>query len=120
MVLALGVDGGGTHTRCLVIDEQANIVGLGFSGASKPDAVEPETGRANLHEAIQTACRDTGIDKIDSVFIGMGGVVSPADVQVVRDMLAGLPLKDTVPIGIDHDIRIALAGGIAGQPGIAL
>jgi glucosamine kinase len=120
IVLALGVDGGGTHTRCLIIDEQANIIGIGLSGASKPDAVDPETGRANLHEAILTACRDCGVESVDSVFIGMGGVVSAGDVQVVREMLAGLPFRPDIPAGIDHDIRIALAGGTAGQPGIAL
>jgi len=120
MVLAAGVDGGGTQTRCLVIDEYG-VVGLGVSGASKPDAADPETGRTHLHQAIRSASQHCGgPEALDTLFIGMGGVVSDMDRQVVSHMLDGLSLKPGIPIGIDHDIRIALAGGTAGQPGIAL
>src|SRR5260221_8322336 len=121
MTIALGVDGGGTQTRCLVIDEQAKILGFGVGGASKPDAVEFELGRTNLQQAILKACEGFGGPAaVDTVFLGMGGVVSDADSQVIRQMLAGLPFRPGIPIGIDHDIRIALAGGTAGKPGIAL
>jgi N-acetylglucosamine kinase-like BadF-type ATPase len=105
----------------MVVNEQANMLGFGVSGPSKPDAVDSNTGREHLHEAIQIACETCGgAGKIDSVFIGMGGVVSDADVQVVLGLLAGVGLRSEVPIGVDHDIRVALAGGTAGQAGIAL
>lgn len=121
MALALGVDGGGTQTRCVVLNEQGSVVGVGVSGPSKPDAVEPRLGSQNLQEAIRVACATCGgTDAIDSVFIGMGGVISPADVQVVRGMLAGLDLRPSIPVNVEVDIRVALAGGTAGQPGIAL
>src|SRR5258707_6119682 len=121
MTLAGGVDGGGTQTRCLAIDEHANIMGIGVSGPSKPDAADPEAGRTHLHQAILSASQHCGgPQELDMLFVGMGGVVSEADRQVVRHMLDGLTLKPGIPIGIDHDIRIALAGGTAGQPGIAL
>lgn len=121
MVLALGVDGGGTQTRCVVLDNQGSVVGVGISGPSKPDAVEPVLGSQNLQEAIRIACQSCGgPGAIDSVFIGMGGVISPADVQVVLGMLDGLDLRPSIPIGVEVDIRVALAGATAGQPGIAL
>ncbi len=50
----------------------------------------------------------------------MGGISAPSDVDVVRGMLTGLDLNPAAPIGIDHDVRVALAGGTAGAPGIAL
>src|SRR5258708_39402706 len=121
MILAGGIDGGGTQPRCLAIDEHGNIIGIGVSGSSKPDAADPETGRANLHQAILSASQHCGGPQaLDTLFVGMGGVVSEADRQVVYHMLDGLTLKPGIPVGIDHDIRIALAGGTAGQPGIAL
>ncbi len=121
MALALAVDGGGTRTRCVVLDECVRIVGVAISGPSKFDDVGLEAARANLHEAILQACRTIGSpSKIDVAFLGMGGVVSEADRQTVRDMLAGLEFRPGVPIDIDHDIRIALAGATLGQPGIAL
>ena len=120
MVLALGIDGGGTHTRCLVVDESGQMIGYAVSDASKPDAVDLQIGRANLHQAIREACQSCGTSAIDSIFVGMGGISAPSDVEVVRGMLSGLDLKPTASIGIDHDVRVALAGGTAGAPGIAL
>ena len=120
MTLAIGVDGGGTQTRCVVLDDQAQVIGVGVSGASKPDAVEPSVGRVHLQEAIRTACQTCGITAIDTAFLGLGGVNSPVDVQVVLGMLEGLGLRPDIPVGIDLDVYISLAGGTAGQPGIAL
>ncbi len=121
MTLAVGVDGGGTQTRCVVLDEWGQMLGVGVSGASKPDAVEPAVGTRHLQEAIRAACQSCGgTSAVDTVFLGLGGVNSAADVQVVRGMLDGLGLRPEIPVGIDLDIRIALASGTAGEPGIAL
>ena len=121
MALAIGVDGGGTQTRCVVLDDQGQVKGYGVSGASKPDAVEPALGRANLQESIRLACEAYGgVGAIDTVFIGMGGVISQADIDVVLGMVNDLGWRPNVPIGVDVDIAIALAGGTGGQPGIAL
>ncbi|MBA3868542.1 MAG: hypothetical protein H0X30_05270 [Anaerolineae bacterium] len=120
MSLVLGIDGGGTNTRCLVVDTKMQVIGVGNSGASKPDAIDHATGIKHLHRAIYDACKECGIDAIDTVFVGMGGVISDTDANIVRTMLDGLEFKTGIPIGIDHDIRIALAGGLAGKQGIAL
>lgn len=121
MALALGVDGGGTSTRCVVLDDHGRMVGSGVSGASKPDAVEASVGARHLHEAIQRACADCGgASSIDAGFLGIGGVNSEVDRQVVLGMLDGLGLRLGIPLGVDLDIVIALAGGTAGQPGITL
>ncbi|MFN8447585.1 MAG: BadF/BadG/BcrA/BcrD ATPase family protein [Anaerolineae bacterium] len=120
MTLALGVDGGGTQTRCVVLDDHGRMVGSGVSGASKPDAVEASVGTRHLHEAIRMACAGCGVESIDTAFLGIGGVNSDVDRQVVLGMLDGLGLRPGIPLGVDLDIVIALAGGTAGQPGITL
>jgi len=50
----------------------------------------------------------------------MAGVVSDDDRTTIRQIAEQLRLAPPERIGVDHDIRIALAGGLAGQPGIAL
>ena len=60
MALALGVDGGGTQTRCVVLDDYGRMIGSGVSGASKPDAVEASIGARHLHQAIRMACEGCG------------------------------------------------------------
>ena len=79
-----------------------------------------KSGLRDLQQAIRTACQSCGTRAIDSIFVGMGGISAPSDVEVVRGMLNGLDLNPAAVIGIDHDVRVALAGGTAGAPGIAL
>src|SRR5258708_8541221 len=88
MTLAGGVDGGGTQTRCLVIDEYGNIMGIGVSGASKPDAADPEAGRAPLHEALlATSPHCRGAPTVDTPFCCAAGVVAPAGPHPVHPKL---------------------------------
>jgi N-acetylglucosamine kinase-like BadF-type ATPase len=47
-------------------------------------------------------------------------VVCDTDRDVIRNIALDLALADPAHIGIDHDIRIALAGGLAGEPGVAI
>lgn len=121
MALALGVDGGGTQTRCVVLDDHGNLIGSSVSGASKPDAVEPSVGTRNLQEAIRIACQPCGgPGSIDTAFLGIGGVNSPVDVQVILGMLDGVGFRPGIPLDADLDIVNALAGGTGGLPGITL
>jgi N-acetylglucosamine kinase-like BadF-type ATPase len=55
----------------------------------------------------------------DSAFLGLAGVVSPKDQQIVLDIAGNLKLTPPHQTGVGHDIRIALAGGLSGRPGIA-
>lgn len=122
MVLALGIDGGGTSTRCAVLDERFRLRGMGTAGPSNYQDVGVEMTRANLRKAIREACAglDDGPAAIDTAFFGLASVVCEADRQVIRDAVAGVGFKPNTPLGIDHDIRVALAGGTGGRPGIAL
>ncbi len=38
----------------------ATLIGVGVSGASKPDAVDPEIGSVNLQQSIVAACQSCG------------------------------------------------------------
>ena len=69
------------------------------------------------------ACSQNHIDfsKINALFLGMAGVVGESDKKIIRSAVDQIPFKKSIPVEIDHDIRIALAGGLAGKPeGIAV
>jgi glucosamine kinase len=116
----LGVDGGGTKTQAALCDENGRVLGAGLSGASGIDSVGAEAAAANIGAAITAARRQAGLETApcDGVFFGMAGVVSAADQAIVHDIARSLGLGSAVQV--DHDIRIALAGGLSGRPGIAL
>jgi glucosamine kinase len=116
----LGIDGGGTKTQAALCDENGRVLGAGLSGASGIDSVGAGAAAANIGAAITAARRQAGLETApcDGVFFGMAGVVSAADQAIVHDIARSLGLGSAVQV--DHDIRIALAGGLSGRPGIAL
>ncbi|MCS7222234.1 MAG: BadF/BadG/BcrA/BcrD ATPase family protein [Anaerolineae bacterium] len=122
MPLVIGVDGGGTRTRVALVDEHGRVLGLGTAGPSNYDDVGIAVTRDNIGLAVQRAWQQAGLSPClgDAVFLGMAGVVSEADRATIRQIALELALAPAGQVHVDHDIRIALAGGLAGQPGIAL
>lgn len=59
-------------------------------------------------------------DRFAAVFLGMAAIVSDKDRAVIHQIAADLRLADPAHTGVDHDIRIALAGGLSGRPGVVL
>jgi len=78
-------------------------------------------GRQRIETAVAEACTAAGVrrESIVSVFVGMAGVTTQEARDVVAKRVASCGLGRAT-VGVDHDIRVALAGGLAGAPGIAL
>jgi N-acetylglucosamine kinase-like BadF-type ATPase len=116
MGVVLGLDGGGTKTRCLVADQQGRVLGEGLSGPSNYQVVGLEAAAANLFAAAGQALEQAGIAMPDvgAVVAGLAGVGRPEDQAAMREALAGFApaLLEVVP-----DARIALAGALGGKPG---
>jgi N-acetylglucosamine kinase-like BadF-type ATPase len=121
MALVLGVDGGGTNTRAIVMDEKGTVVGFGKSGPSDYDAAGMESAKKNLQDAVLKACRSlASLSDLDAIHLGLAGVVSERDVQVVNSMMDGLPIASKTIVKVSHDCSTALAGGTGGKHGIVL
>jgi N-acetylglucosamine kinase len=116
----LGVDGGGTKTHVVILDEEGRLLAEGTSGPSNYDDVGEEIARENIGRAVDAARARTHLPAcpFDAVFLGMAGVVSAQDRQVIHNIAEALNLAPADAIGVDHDCRIALAGGLSGRPGI--
>jgi glucosamine kinase len=116
----LGIDGGGTKTQVVICDEAGRVLGVGLAGASGIDSVGADAATVSIGAAVAAARNEASLPAapFDSVFFGMAGVVSAADRAIVCDVARQLQLGGA--IHVDHDIRIALAGGLSGRPGIAL
>ncbi|MFQ3566164.1 MAG: BadF/BadG/BcrA/BcrD ATPase family protein [Aggregatilineales bacterium] len=118
----LGIDGGGTHTRAVIADETGYICGFGKAGPSNYNDIGLEAARANILSAVYAARDAANLDGAlcAAAFLGMAGVVSDRDRQLIGTIAAELPLEKDAFVGIDHDCRIALAGGLSGRPGIVV
>ncbi|MEP7219881.1 MAG: BadF/BadG/BcrA/BcrD ATPase family protein [Bacteroidota bacterium] len=115
----IGFDGGGTNTRAALLSARGELLGHGTSGASNFQSVGVEMARRNIAEARAMAIAGRGLNAPSTAgFLGMAGVVSERDRETILSIATELEIART--LDADHDIRIALAGGLAGAPGIAL
>jgi N-acetylglucosamine kinase-like BadF-type ATPase len=120
-VLFLGIDGGGTRTRAFLTDAEGQVGVWAGAGLTNPIHASPGELRANLRLSVEGAFAQLHLQPsaCRSAFVGMAGVTTAAGRNRVQSALADCGLAHT-PIGVDHDIRIALAGGLALRPGMAL
>lgn len=116
----LGIDGGGTKTNAVIVDDVGHIVGYGFGGPSNYGDVGMEKAQDNIKNAVEMATTNTvvNISHFNAVFMGMANVVSDRDKKIIKKM--GINLDLAPIIEIDHDCRIALEGGLTSRPGIVL
>lgn len=120
MDFVLGVDGGGSSTRVAIVSFDGEVLAEGSAGPGNLHDVGEGGLSRNLDEARSAAFDALGIEPrpAAAAFLGMASVVTPQDRRRVA-ALAGT-FAPTEHIHVDHDLRISLAGGLAGRPGIAV
>jgi N-acetylglucosamine kinase-like BadF-type ATPase len=118
--LVLGVDGGATKTQVVIMDDAGSVLGVGEGGPSNYTTVGLALTQAHIAAAVAAARRAAGlaVQPFAAAFFGMASVVSPLDRARIHTIATHLELAATECIGVDHDCRIALAGGLSGRPGI--
>jgi glucosamine kinase len=120
----IGVDGGGSRTRAVVVNDMFQIVGQGDAEGSNHYVVGLETAAQNCSNAAEAAIADaarieTGLrrNQIAAWGLGLAGVRREGDAVMMRAYLA--PLIGRVFI-LDHDAAAAQSGAFGGGPGIVL
>lgn len=128
MRYVLGIDGGGTKTVCVLMDETAQIQGRGETGAANYQTVGIHVALNSIQSAIHAALKShTTKIKIEAICFGLAGVGRSADIQIVNNLVQELTTNHSLPITwalqppnivISHDALIALVGGIGYPVGI--
>ena len=118
--LYLGVDGGGTKTQIVLINDAQEIVSEGVAGASNPLRVGIENAVTNIFTAIDNACDSANRSRSDivSATLGLAGV-RRADIRqsVLDSFRKRLAVKK---IQVFTDAEIALYGTTLGKSGLVI
>jgi N-acetylglucosamine kinase-like BadF-type ATPase len=116
----LGVDGGGTKTRAVVVDARQKILGEAEAGPSNPLRVGVTEAANAVREAAERACVEAGVRRIEvaAAEVGLAGV-KRAD---IRDRMRAALRSE---LGIERvevvtDADIALYGATEGKPGLVI
>ncbi len=116
----MGVDGGGSKTAAVVLDERGQVLGRGRSSSSNYHLVGLEGVKDALLIAMAGASQQAGIKmkQLAAVTWALAGAGRPADVQRLKatqaDLLPGIPgevVVDALPV---------LVGGAGTRCGVAL
>jgi glucosamine kinase len=118
----LGIDGGGTKTLATICDAHGHVLGVGLGGPSNIDDVGLEASTASIAQAVNAAREQAKFEPgpFAAAFLGLAGIVSERDRELMRSIAQHLELAAPARTEVDHDCRIALAGGLSGRPGIVL
>jgi N-acetylglucosamine kinase-like BadF-type ATPase len=118
----LGIDGGGTRTRAVIVDAEGAVLGLGHAGSANYHTVGITQATQAVAEAVGAARAAAHVSGLAAgAFLGLTGVKTAADHLAFREPLAQLRLVRTPEcLGLDHDLRIALAGGRGVEPGLVV
>src|SRR2546423_3967094 len=115
----LGVDGGGTKTHAVLLDEHERLLGEGFAGPSNPLRVGVASAAAAVREAIDGACDAAGVRRADiaACEVGLAGVRRSDLRERMRDSLTSLGIS---AVEVVTDAEIALYGATNGAQGLVL
>jgi N-acetylglucosamine kinase-like BadF-type ATPase len=120
MAYYLGIDGGGTKTRCVLADE-TTVLAKAMSGGSNIVRLGETQAREALHTAIRQVCATANISpaQIHAVCIGAAGAARPEIVAKIRSILSEL-IPGTTPANIEvvGDAVIALEAAFGAGPGV--
>ena len=114
----LGIDGGGTKTKYLLVDEKLQKVCEREGATIHIHQVGVEGIKSELRENISKICEETNISvkDIDYAFAGVSGYGESLDDMVKIDEAIKEVME--VPYSIDNDAVNGWAGGTACKPGI--
>jgi glucosamine kinase len=116
MPLYLGIDSGGTKTRCALGDD-TTVLATSVSGGSNVIRQGSAEAKHALQTAVREACAAAKIspDQISRICIGAAGAARPAIAATITGILAELTPAAVTVVG---DMVIALEAAFASQPGV--
>lgn len=115
----VGIDGGATKTRAVVISEGGAVLGRSEVRSSSAYHREAEEAAGIVVNAAREALGHAGAaGPITALGAGLAGADDPTVHQRLSRALGDAGLAHTVLV--DHDAAAALAGGTALQPGVVI
>ncbi len=116
----VGVDGGGTKTRAVLIDTAGRELARANGGPANFRAVGQEVTGRSLREVITRVIARAGVSaaEVEGVGLGIAGAARPDGQEIVREIVRGIAPFPRV--FVTHDAEAALAGGAGRRYGIVL
>jgi N-acetylglucosamine kinase len=113
----LGVDGGGSGTRCVISDLSGKILARGRGGPSNPLTAGAEPAAKGILDAVKDASMRCGVKAFEVSIMGIAGTERPSGIEALEGRLTGF---DFGRLRIVSDAKVALAGATGLRPGVVV
>lgn len=121
MKLFVGIDGGGTKTRALIVSSDGICRGNALTGASNPNSVGAETALANLRRALLDAAKSAGGSAdFEAGFFGISGVNDSVSAKYLREKISAFADVSVANFLVENDTRSLCAATFGMRSGIVL
>ncbi|MCI0714619.1 MAG: hypothetical protein L0154_30975 [Chloroflexi bacterium] len=114
----MGIDGGGTSLRVVIVDDNLNEIASLAGDGVNPNSVGPETAQFRIRQAVRDVLHQAGLSSVDSVAIGIAGASNEHSTDwLLQTLQPVLPDSVIVP---SSDMEIALVSARGRLDGILL
>lgn len=113
----LGVDGGGSRTRCLIAHLSGRLLASGTGGPSNPITVGVDAASNAIIEAVDEASKCCGVWRFRATCMGVAGTDRPSGREALRERLSNLSVGK---LSMVSDAASALAGATGCRPGVVV
>ena len=123
MSLFVGIDGGGSKTKCVLVDDKLNILSRADGGPSNPLTVGIEQSARLLTNLIKELSLNFNLQEIDSAVIGLAGAGRKSESSGVRNAIIELLNREKIilkNLEIVSDVEITIEGAFSGKAGVIL
>lgn len=116
--LFLGIDGGGSKTKAIVVNENNEILGTGISGPGNP-LHGFEQAIFSITEAAQLALKNAGLSHMKLIELNAGVGLAGVNLPILFNKMQAWqhPFKQ---LFLAHDLLIACLGAHGGQDGAVI
>lgn len=112
-----GIDGGGTTTRCVLLNGWGEVIAKSCTGPANYQVVGLREGVRQVKRALRLACKRGGVEEIHVLGLGLAGAGREEDQERWQKALA---LPQVQKLYYTDDGTIAVYGAYGGKPGLVL
>ncbi len=121
----IGMDGGGTKTKSVLVDEKMNIISSQIGGPSNFLMIGNEVVSETIFNLINQTLKNSNlsIEQISGIVLGTTGGGRRSDAESLEKSIINFALEKNFHLKnfrVESDARIALEGAFSGKPGCIL
>lgn len=107
----LGLDGGGSKTKCVISDDQGRVIAMVSSGPSNHQTIGIKAAQQTIHQLFSDALLEANLKReaIEFAFLGLAGADTNCDFKTLNKAMKAI--FNDIPFEIVNDTWVIMRSG---------